>query len=207
MLIGGGEHARVVAAAARSSGWHVAGYVAVARNAESEALADLKYLGSDRVALEIGGCLTLAVGAQHARPGIVARLGEGAKWGNVVHGTAWVAESAQLAEGVQVLARSVVNVGAQLGRHVLINTGAIIEHDCRLEEFVQIAPGVVMGGGTVIGAGSSIGLGATIRDHVRIGRNVRVAMGAVVVADVPDDDVVAGVPARSRPDLRSMGPT
>lgn len=205
ILVGGGEHARVVADAAGSSGWRVVGYVALAQNPETEALANLPYLG--RTPPDGGTALTLVIGRQDVRQRLVEEMGNACRWGRVIHPTACVAASAQLGEGTQVLAGAVVNVGAKLGRHVLINTGSIIEHDCVLEDFTQVAPGVVIGGGTRVGAGSYLGLGAKIRDHIRIGCNVRVAMGAVVVADVPDNQLVAGVPARPRPDLKPDEPT
>lgn len=47
-----------------------------------------------------------------------------------------------------------------------------------------------------IGAGSWIGHGAVILPGARLGRRVVVGAGAVVRGDIPDDSVVAGVPAR-----------
>ena len=41
-----------------------------------------------------------------------------------------------------------------------------------------------------------IGANAVILEGVRVGRGAVVAAGAVVVADVPENTVVAGVPAR-----------
>jgi acetyltransferase-like isoleucine patch superfamily enzyme len=47
-----------------------------------------------------------------------------------------------------------------------------------------------------IGAGSDVGAGATILAGVTIGRGVQIGAGAVVVGDLPDHVVAAGVPAR-----------
>jgi acetyltransferase-like isoleucine patch superfamily enzyme len=47
-----------------------------------------------------------------------------------------------------------------------------------------------------IGNGSWIGASATVLAGVSIGSGAVVAAGAVVTEDVPDDVVVAGVPAR-----------
>ena len=38
------------------------------------------------------------------------------------------------------------------------------------------------------------GLNSTLKDNIRLGNNVLVTAGAVVIRDVPDKDVVAGVP-------------
>lgn len=46
-----------------------------------------------------------------------------------------------------------------------------------------------------VGDNCYVGTGATILGPIRIGNNVTIAAGAVVTKDVPDNVVVAGVPA------------
>jgi acetyltransferase-like isoleucine patch superfamily enzyme len=48
----------------------------------------------------------------------------------------------------------------------------------------------------VIGWGADVGTGATVLPGVTIGRGAIVGAGAVVTSDVPDNAIVAGVPAR-----------
>lgn len=91
---------------------------------------------------------------------------------------------------------AVVNPNAKIGRGCIINTGAIVEHDCVIEDFVNICPGVSMGGHTRIGRKSFIGIGSTIIDDIKIGRESTVGAGAAVIRDVPDNIVVVGVPAK-----------
>jgi acetyltransferase-like isoleucine patch superfamily enzyme len=47
-----------------------------------------------------------------------------------------------------------------------------------------------------VGSGAVLGLGSLVRDHVEVGPEATVGMGAVVVADVAAGSVVAGSPAR-----------
>ena len=47
-----------------------------------------------------------------------------------------------------------------------------------------------------IGDNCYIGVGATILGPIKIGNNVTIAAGAVVTKDVPDNCVIAGVPAK-----------
>jgi acetyltransferase-like isoleucine patch superfamily enzyme len=49
---------------------------------------------------------------------------------------------------------------------------------------------------TLVKEGASIGSGSTILCGITIGRNAIVGAGAVVTKDVPENTVVAGVPAR-----------
>ena len=39
------------------------------------------------------------------------------------------------------MANAVINPGAEVGNHCIINTGAIVEHDNKLADFVHISVG------------------------------------------------------------------
>ncbi len=115
---------------------------------------------------------------------------------SVFHPSAVISPSAVLGRGCQVLAGAIVHTRAVLGNNVLINSGAIVEHDCTIGDDVHVATGAKLAGGITVGERSMIGLGAAVRQGLRIGKNAIVGAGAVVVSDVPDDVVVAGVPSR-----------
>lgn len=208
-IIGGGEHARVVVDAARSSDWHVSGFIDRLPCEDTQRLCNLPHLGDDLIhASATSDHFRLVVGVGNVKPSpvraqIVERYQQSRKealaWATIVHARAWVSPSATLAPGAVVLAGAIVNAGATLGAHVIVNTGAIIEHDVVLDEFVHASPGAVLGGGVSVGPGSYLGLGCRVRDHVRIGRGVTIGMGAVVVSDVPDGVTVKGVPGKWQP--------
>jgi sugar O-acyltransferase (sialic acid O-acetyltransferase NeuD family) len=207
VVIGGGEHARVVIEAARSRPdlWEVRGFVDVHPNPETESRLGVPRLGSDdegRTLAAAGGVqFVLGIagpGSRGARSAVVKAYDEaGAHWATVVHATTWVSPSAHLGEGVFVSAGAVINSGARVERHAVINTGAIIEHDVLVEEFAQVSPSAAIGGGARVGRQAYVGLGACVRDHLEIGEAATVGMGAVVVASVPRDVVVVGNPARA----------
>lgn len=56
----------------------------------------------------------------------------------LVHPTAWVSPSVSMGDGCIVLQNAVVNTRSQLGKACLINCGAVIDHDNRLEDGVHI---------------------------------------------------------------------
>lgn len=115
---------------------------------------------------------------------------------SVIHPTAYYSRDVELKEGVQLLARSTVMTGSVIGCNTIINTAASIDHDCMIGDHVHIAPGVVISGGVRVGNHCHIGTGAKIIQGITIGNNVLIAAGAVVINDVPDNVVVAGVPAK-----------
>lgn len=47
-----------------------------------------------------------------------------------------------------------------------------------------------------MGEKTLVGIGATVIPNVKIGKNVSIGAGTVVLQDVPDNAVVVGVPAR-----------
>ncbi len=51
-------------------------------------------------------------------------------------------------------------------------------------------------GGPTLGNNVMVGVGATILGPIKIGNNVSIGAHAVVVHDVPDNAVVAGIPAK-----------
>lgn len=89
----------------------------------------------------------------------------------------------------------------RVGRMFHANIGSIIEHDCRIGDFVTFAPGVRCNGAVTIADYAYIGAGATIKqgstDRPRqIGEGAVIGMGAVVINDVPAGATVVGNPAR-----------
>lgn len=72
-----------------------------------------------------------------------------------------------------------------------------ISHNVFVGKNCEITAGAVIGGSAEIGNSTWIGLNATLKDQIKVGNNVIVASGASVIHDVSDNDIVAGVPAKS----------
>lgn len=139
----------------------------------------------------------VAVGSNDLREAKTSRLMSlGIPLATVIHPTAVISPFSHISRGCAVLARAVVNPNAHVGTGCIVNTGAIIEHDCIIGDFANICPGVSMAGHTKIGRKSFLGIGSTIMDDITVGEESVVGAGAVVIRNVPDRVVVAGVPAK-----------
>lgn len=113
-----------------------------------------------------------------------------------VHPSAFISKTASIDEGTVVMHGAIVQTCSKIGKHCIINTGASVDHDCLIDDFVHVAPHATVAGGVEIGECSWIGAGAVIKQYIKIGKNCMIGAGAVVVKDVPDNTTVVGVPAR-----------
>ena len=114
----------------------------------------------------------------------------------LVHPRACVLSGAIVGQGCQILLCGSHGRGHRLGDQVILNTGAIVDHECVLEDGLHVGPGARIAGPVKVGASSFLGTGAVVLPDLAIGANVIVGAGAVVTRDVPDGVVVAGAPAR-----------
>ena len=81
---------------------------------------------------------------------------------------------------------------AQVGRHCIINTGASVDHECVIEDYVHISPHSTLCGNVSVGAGSWIGAGTTVIPGVKIGKWSVIGAGSVVTKDIPDRVLAVG---------------
>jgi sugar O-acyltransferase (sialic acid O-acetyltransferase NeuD family) len=100
-----------------------------------------------------------------------------------------------IAPGCNILSGTIITNDVTLKTGCLINPGCTISHDSIINDFVQLSPGVRVTGNCFIDSYSQLGTNSVIIPKVKIGKNVVVAAGAVVTKDVPDNVMVAGVPA------------
>lgn len=198
-VVGGGGLARGVVDAAGLAGQRLAGLVvpnpAEARWFGGTVVAEAE-LSSQCVE---GDRLVVAIGDNARRRAVTEAILSAVpvlQRGSVRHPTAIVAESARLGGGAILLGGVSVCPLVVIGEDVLLYTGSIIEHDCRIDDGASTAPGAILGGNVTVGAGSFIGLGARVGHGRTIGADSVIGMGAVVTRDIPDGVVAVGAPAR-----------
>ena len=86
---------------------------------------------------------------------------------------------------------TIIGDGTKLDALVHVAHNVIIGRDC------ELTAGTIIGGSTTVGDTSWMGLNCTLKNKIKIGNKVIVGAGACVIHDVPNEDIVAGVPAKS----------
>ena len=196
ILIGGGGHALSLLETLPDYS-QIEGY---ADNLPSS-LMPIPYLGTDEVILanyspdEYDIHVTLVYTSEvnlHFRKKILERY----KYYNnhtFIAKTAVVTPHSRIEQGCAIMERAVVN-RSTLYSNTIVNTGAIIEHDCTIGSNCFIGPGAILCGGVTIGDNTLIGAGAIIRDDISIASDTVIGMGSIITRDILEPGVYAGNP-------------
>lgn len=210
IIAGAGGHGRVVLDLCRALGREVAGFLDDVRvpGVELEGvpvlgglalLSDAVRMTAYEVVVAIGAVRGDQIAANRLRRELGGRAqAHGARLATLVHPSAVVSGLASAGPGTVVCAGAVVITGVCLGRHCIVNTAAIVDHDCELDDGVQVSPGARLAGFVRCREDVFIGTGACVAPGVTIGARTRVGLGAGVLDDLPGDVLAVGLPARVR---------
>lgn len=193
VIIGAGGHAKVIADIVIKSGDNLLGFLDDSK--EGSVIGGHSVIGKTCDTWKFPDAeFIIAIGSNEIR----RRIAESfcVKWYTAVHPTACIGTDVKIGVGSCVMATAVINSAAIVGNHSIINTGAIIEHDCRLDDFVHVSPNATLCGTVTVGCLTHIGASATVKNNTSICENVTVGAGAVVVKDITEAGTYIGVPAR-----------
>lgn len=115
-----------------------------------------------------------------------------------------IREQVEIGKNAVIMMGAVINIGAVIGEGTMIDMGAILGGRATVGNNCHIGAGAVLAGviepasatPVIIEDGVLVGANAVVVEGVHVGKNSVVAAGSVVLDDVPDNVVVAGVPAK-----------
>lgn len=108
----------------------------------------------------------------------------------------WMHRRLSVKYSMQISRHSRIGYGLYLGHGMcmVVNRNTVIGNNVNLSQFLNI--GSNYSKPAIIGDNVWIGPGVCLVENVHIGNNSNIAAGAVVVKDVPEGAMVAGVPAK-----------
>lgn len=116
---------------------------------------------------------------------------------NYIHPSVILSPHIRLGEGVYILLGTTIMPYVTIDNYVMISMGVHLAHHSVLSRGVFLSTGVNYGASIHAHENAYIGISATIMTGLQsIGENSLVGAGAVVIKDVPDKAIVAGIPAK-----------
>lgn len=124
------------------------------------------------------------------------------KWAKIISKHSLIAEDVIIGAGTLVVSGSIINPNTKIGKHCIINTRSIIEHDNSLSDFSSTGPSVVTGGNVKILKCSHIGIGSIIKNNIKINKNTIIGCKSFVNKDCKKNSIYFGTPAKKKNDRK-----
>lgn len=199
VIIGAGGHAKVIADIIEKSGDEIVGFLDDNKEIGTTIIKEYKVIGdlNNRFAMAVTKEnleFIIAIGDNRKREEI--SHSPNLKFYTAIHPSAQIGLDVEIQEGTVVMANSCINSSAKIGKHCIINTGSIIEHDNIIEDCVHISPNAALGGTVKIGENTHVGIGSIVKNNITICQNCIIGAGAVVVKDILEEGTYVGVPAK-----------
>ena len=170
IIIGAGGHARVVADIVSSMGDRVLGFLD--DRPDAAGAYGIPVLGKvDDYIHYPHARFLIGIGSSAVRQKLDQRL-SGVRWHTAIH------------------------PGAKIGRHCILNSGSIVEHDDTIGDYVHISVGAKLAGTVTVGDHTWVGIGAVISNDISVCGGCMLGAGTVVVKNIEDPGTYVGVPAR-----------
>ena len=139
---------------------------------------------------------TCAIGQGNLRKKVMSAMKErGARFVNIIHPTAIIADSATLGEGIVVCPHVLVSADVTVGDGCVFNAYSSIGHDAKIGEYSIINSFCNITGGCELGNNVFMGTSSHIVPGICVGENAYICAGSTVVTKIKPNTKVFGNPA------------
>lgn len=198
VIIGTGGHAKVIADIVLASGDKIIGFIDDNKEIGSDFIG-YKLLDENEIISDEDLFFIVAIGNSHVRETVVKRLESKEKinWYTAIHPSATVSSlDTEIGCGTAIMANAVVNPGSVIGKHCILNTLSVVEHDNRISDYVHVSVGTKLAGTVSVGRYTWLGIGTAVSNNITICDDCMIGAGSVVVKDITESGTYVGVPAR-----------
>lgn len=204
VIIGAGKYGEVYLSYLREAGVEVIGFLDDDETLHSKMIGGLPILGTTDILPDLKNeygveAIYCPIGSNRIRSNFLETARRyGYLTPNFIHRDVIVSPDVVIAdEGVYILCGSLLMPHVRIEKDVMISVGTSIVHHTVLKQGVFVSNGVNVGASITAEKYAYIGMGSTIMTGVsRLGEDCLIGAGAVVIRDVPDGAVMAGIPAK-----------
>ncbi len=199
IIIGAGGHSVSVANVALSAGYKIKCFVDKFKKSKSNLLGYKIIKNLADIENQEKYNYAIAIGDNYIRENIYKELLAEVPEQNfpkLIHSSATISLYVEIGNGSVIMPNAVIGPNSKVGKLCIINTNASIDHDCLMQDYSSLAPGVVTGGDVIIGKRTSISIGATIRNKIKIGNDTVVGANSYVNKELLSNIIAYGAPAK-----------
>jgi len=98
----------------------------------------------------------------------------------IISPLAYVSKYSFIDEGTIVMHNVIINSNVKIGKNCIINTKALIEHDCEVGDNCHISTGAILNGAVKVGSDTFIGSGAICIQGITINQGSFIKAGSLV---------------------------
>ena len=197
IIIGAGGHGKVVADIARKVGYSEIAFLDDNIKKKKNSMYNVIGTMADVEDYRDEYDFFVGIGNNEIRKNITLLLeSKGILIQTLIHPSAIIGEMVEIGDGSIIMANTVINADTKIGKGCIINTSSSVDHDCIVNEYVHICPGVHLAGTVTVGREVFLGIGAIVINNVYITDNCIIGAGSVVVKNLETRGVYRGVPAK-----------
>jgi sugar O-acyltransferase (sialic acid O-acetyltransferase NeuD family) len=203
VIIGAGTYGEVYLAYLQEAGVNVVGFLDDDPKYENQMVRGIPVLGpiskletlKNTDNIEVVYC---PLGNNKLRVKFLTKAKElGYKTPNYIHPSVIISPNVSIGEGVYILLGTTIMPHTVIKDYVMISMGVHLAHHCVLEEGVFLSTGCNFGASIHAHKYAYCGISSTIMTGIHeLGEDCLIGAGAVVIRDVSDRAVMAGVPAK-----------
>lgn len=139
----------------------------------------------------------ISVGDVYLREKIFLQVKElGYKLTNLISPTVTVPQSVKIGCGVIIKDFSYISVDIEVDDNVIIQSNTSIGHNVHIGKHSIVSSQSVLAGGVDVGTRTYVAIGCMIKELIKIGSDSIISMGSVVNANMSDNVIVQGNPAK-----------
>jgi sugar O-acyltransferase (sialic acid O-acetyltransferase NeuD family) len=200
IIVGAGTYGQVYTEYLKNT-YNIIGYIDDNESLIGEKINNIEVLGDRKFLfnhIDKNTSIFVPIGNNEIRVDLLQQLTNmGFSTPSFIHPNTIIHDSVQMGKAVYILPGTNIMPCSILKSYIMISVGVNISHHAIIEDGCFFSFGTNIGASIHIQSQTYIGISSTIMTGVKnIGKNTLIGAGAVVIKDIPDNAVVAGVPAK-----------